>query len=208
MKKIFLPLFLAAIVIISSPAVLAACPDICDYTLHTSVTVVNSLSITEDEPLKFGNFSVTSAGVGDATIVMDIYGSRTKIDGGSDKITLLRGVNNGAVAADDAGSQSPATYALDNGMGASSIVFISFADSNGGAMGTCPSGNHVDLGTPPNTFCVDNFVFNSDSPGGDSITTDNTGKALIHVGATLHTVAGATYAPGTYRGTFNIMASH
>ncbi len=199
MSKSFLFLFLA-LFFFCIPAARAGQNN---YTGHDGISVSSAVSITETSAVKFGNFSVTSPGGGDASIVLDDNGNRTRFNGASTTITLL----NGGVS--DLGSQGPGFYHVA-GAGSGANLYVTFTDHAGAAIS---SGNQIALTGPVGSddFFVDTMTFNlSGTDGtGNYITTDGSGNAIIRVGATLHTKAGATsYAPGTYRGTFEIMVSY
>jgi hypothetical protein len=181
-----------------------------NWTGHDSVSVSSAVTITEVEAVRFGNFSVFSPGGGDAYIVLNHTGARTSTNGASTQIVLLYGASNGGIT--NAGSQGPGHYLVSHA-GASTNMYVSFTDNTGTTVAACPSGNSIYLNGPVGSgqFCVDAFTFNaSGSDGGGSyITTDGSGNATVRVGATLHTVAGVTsYAPGTYRGTFEVQISY
>lgn len=174
--------------------------DFVDSDLHTGVSIASAMTIDESEAVRFGNLTVTALGTGDATIILSPDGDRT-VNNGSDQIVLLTGGGIG-------GSQGAGRYQID-GAGAGTNIYITFTDHAGAPI---TSGNPVELSGPSgsDTFDVDTFTFNQSGSdgGGDYITTDGGGTATVLVGATLHTVAGATsYDPGTYRGTFQIIAS-
>lgn len=177
---------------------------------HASVSVGTTLSITETTPIKFGNVTVTFASAtGDANVVMTPQGVRTAT-AGSDSLALLNGATNTVPGGDDAGSESPGFYAI-TGANNNSNIYITFAKT--GSPNALIDANHptnnVVLGTAPDNFTVDTLTFNSSGSDlyGNYITTTGT-TATVQVGGTLHTVAGASYADGTYRGTFDIMASY
>jgi hypothetical protein len=174
-----------------------------NYTGHDSVSVSSAVSIAESQAVRFGNFAVTSPGGNDAYITLDIDGTRTAHNGASTTITLL----NGGVS--DLGSQGPGYYRVQ-GAGSGTQLNIGFVDHTGAAI---TSGNPVILTGPVGSdeFHVDTMTFNSDgtNAGGLYIAADGSGNATVRIGATLHTKAGATtYAPGTYRGTFEILVSY
>jgi hypothetical protein len=170
---------------------------------HDGVSIASAVSITETSPIKFGNFTVTSPGDVNASIVLDDNGNRTVHNGGTTTITLL----NGGVS--DLGSQSPGSYHV-MGASAGTNIYVTFTDHTGTAIS---SGNQIVLIGPvgSSNFLVDTLTFNqSGSDGtGPYRTTDGSGNANILVGATLHTQSGATtYAPGRYTGTFEVMISY
>jgi hypothetical protein len=171
---------------------------------HDGVSISSAVSITETSAIKFGNFTVTSPGDANASIVLDDHGNRTVYNGGTTTITLLNGGNSV-----DTGSQGPGCYHVA-GASASANLYVTFTDHTGTAIS---SSNPVALTGPAgsNQFNVDTLTFNqSGSDGtGPYRTTDGSGDALILVGATLHTESGATtYAPGKYVGTFEVMISY
>jgi hypothetical protein len=172
------------------------------YTGHSSFSVSSAVSIAESSAVRFGNFSVSNAGDNGASIVLDHDGSRTVHHTGATEILLLNG------GASDMGSQGEGIYHI-SGAGSGATLYISFTDHAGA---TINSGNQATLIGPvgSGTFSVDNFTFNLDGTDGtgDYILANGSGDATLHVGATLHTNTGATYAPGTYRGTFEIMVSY
>lgn len=179
-----------------------------NWTGHDGVSVSSAVTITEEQAVRFGNFSVTSPGGGDASIVLDENGARTSFNGASTQITLL----NGAAGNAGTGAQGPGYYLVSNA-GASTNIYVSFTDHTGTVITTCPAGNPIYLYGPVGSgqFCVDSLVFNLDGTDGTGsyVTTDGSGNATIRVGATLHTMAGVTtYAPGTYRGTFEVQISY
>ncbi len=174
-----------------------------NYTGHDGVSVSSAISIRESQAVRFGNFSITSPGGGDAYIVLDINGTRTAYNGASTTITLLNG------GTSDLGSQGPGYYYVSSA-GSGATLYVTFVDHTGAAIN---SGNPVVLTGPvgSDNFYVDTMAFNSSGSDGTGpyITADGAGNAAIRIGATLHTKAGATtYAPGTYRGTFEIMVSY
>ena len=173
------------------------------YTGHDGVSVASAVSIAEVEAVRFGNFAVASPGGNDAYIVLDIDGTRTAHNGASTTISLLNG------GASDQGAQSPGYYRI-TGSSAGASLYITFTDHAGTAIS---SGNPIVLTGPVGSgdFHVDSLNFNlSGTDGtGNYITADGGGNATVRVGATLHTKAGATsYAPGTYRGTYEIMVAY
>lgn len=177
-----------------------------NYTGHDGVSVSTAVTITEEQAVRFGNFSVQSPGGGDAYIVLDDNGGRTSFNGASTQITLLNG------GASDAGAQGPGYYLVSHA-GASTNLYVTFTDHAGATITSCPSGNPILLYGPAGSgqFCVDALTFNlSGTDGtGSYVTTDAGGNATIRVGATLHTMSGvSTYAPGTYRGTFELQISY
>ena len=174
-----------------------------NYTGHDSISVSSAVSIIETSAVKFGNFAITSPGGNDAYIVLDDNGTRTVHNGASTTITLLNGGNS------DLGSQGPGFYQI-RGAGAGATLYITFSDHTGAAIS---STNPVVLTGPvgSNEFNVDTLTFNNSGSDGTGpyILANGSGNATVRVGATLHAAAGATtYAPGTYRGTFEIMVSY
>lgn len=199
MKKLFF-FFSFTIFVFCS---LSARADFVSYTGHDGVSVASAASIVEKAAIRFGNFSVSNPGGNDANIVLAVNGTRTRNNGASTTITLLNG------GASDYGSQGQGFYDII-GAGNDANVYITFKDHTGAAI---TAGNPVVLTGPVGSdeFYVDSLTFNNDGTDGDGdyITMDGGGNATAHVGATLHTKAGATaYAPGTYRGTFEIMISY
>lgn len=174
-----------------------------NYTGHGSFSVTSAVSVAESSAIRFGNFSVSNPGDGGASITLDASGSRTAQQSGATSILLLNGGNS------DAGAQQEGVYSI-TGAGAGVALYVSFTDHTGTAIS---SGNPVVLTGPvgSGTFLVDDMVFNKDGTDGtgDYILANGAGNATVRVGATLHTKAGVTtYAPGTYRGTFEIMVSY
>ncbi|MFH1157702.1 MAG: DUF4402 domain-containing protein [Pseudomonadota bacterium] len=204
-----LPFFLsfAVLVFCSPPAladVLATYPN-----LHAGVSIASAVSVTEEAAIRFGNFAVGNEGGGDADIVLDHDGIRTSHNGASTTITLLNGGMGG-----DPGSQGPGIYHI-SGAASGTWLYIYFVNHN---MTTVDTPNPVVLTGPVGSdeFYVDGMTFDYDGfdddtviPDGHYIVADGTGKATVHVGATLHTKAGATsYAPGKYTGTFEILVGY
>jgi hypothetical protein len=198
-----LPAFLPALFLVLFFFTLPARAGQNNYTGHDSVSISSAVSIGESQAVRFGNFAVTSPGGNDAYITLDIDGTRTAHNGASTSITLL----NGGVS--DVGSQGPGYYHVA-GAGSGTQLNVSFVDHTGAAI---TSGNPVVLTGPVGSdqFFVDSMTFNSDGTngGGLYIAADGSGNATVRIGATLHTKSGATtYAPGTYRGTFEILVSY
>jgi len=179
-----------------------------NYTGHDGVSVSTAVTITELETVRFGNFSVLSAGGGDASIVLNHNGTRTSFNGASTQIVLLYGASQGGIT--NTGSQGPGHYQVAHA-GATTNLYVTFTDHTGTLITSCPSGS-IFLNGPVGSgqFCVDSFNFNLTGTDGTGpyITTDGSGNATIRVGATLHTMSGASYAPGTYRGTFEVQISY
>ena len=192
---------------------------------HISVSVGSTLSISETEPIRFGNIVLTGTlGTGDGRVVMTAAGVRTAT-AGTDALALLNGVTNGAgLGTDDAGSEGAGIYHISGANNASNI-YITFAQpgSVNALIDANHPANHAVLTNTTDNFFVDTFTFagfNGSATGTDAIygkyvTTDGTGLADIAVGATLKSVttvqnggAAPVYADGAYRGTFNIMASY
>lgn len=174
-----------------------------NYTGHDSFSVTSAVSVSEVSAVRFGNFSVSSPGDNGASIVLDINGDRTANQTGSTLITLL----NGGIS--DTGGQNEGVYRVTGATGGASL-YVSFTDHTGAAI---TGGNPVVLTGPvgSDAFDVDSFVFNNDGTDGmgDYILANGGGQATLHVGATLHTRAGAsTYAPGQYKGTFSVVVSY
>jgi len=177
-----------------------------NWTGHDGVSVSTAVTVTEEQAVRFGNFSVQSPGGDDAYIVLDDNGGRTSHNGASTQIMLL----NGGVS--DMGSQGPGYYLVSHA-GASTNLYVTFTDHTGATITSCPAGNPIILYGPVGSgqFCVDSVTFNLTGTDGNGsyITTDGSGNATIRVGATLHTMSGvSTYAPGTYRGTFEVQISY
>ena len=176
------------------------------WTGHDGVSVSSAVTISEQQAIRFGNFSVTSPGGDDAYIVLAEDGTRTSHNGASTQITLLHGSGG-----TDTGSQGPGYYQVAHA-GASTNLYVSFTDHAGTAISSCPGGSSIFLNGPIGSgqFCVDSFTFNLAGTDitGSYVTTDGSGNATIRVGATLHTVSGASYGPGTYRGTFEVEISY
>jgi hypothetical protein len=121
-------------------------------------------------------------------------------------------LNGGAMSPLDPGSQGPGYYKVAHA-NPSTVLTVTFSDRNYTTMGTCPANNTIRLRGPVGSgeFCVDNMTFVSPSNAytPTTVTTDGSGNATITVGATLHTLSGATAdAPGRYTGTFAIMVSY
>lgn len=200
----FSSLFLLACVVLCGAR---AAADFVDNNLHSSVSIASAVSMVEADAVSFGNFAVTgSLGGGDADLVLDVGGNRTVHSSGTDVITLLNGGYGGGLYS----AARPGLYRI-TGAGTGSEIYISFVETIGSPI---DSSNPVVLAGPTgsDTFNVDNFTFNvdgTDTSFGDFILADGAGKATLRVGATLHTKIGATrYAPGTYRGTFGIVANY
>lgn len=173
------------------------------YTGHDYVSVTSAITVSEADAIRFGNFAVATPGGADASIVMSDTGARTSTNGVSTTIALLNG------GFSDAGSQGPGLYNV-SGAGAGATLYVSFTDHTGAAI---TSANPVVLTGPAGsgTFDVDTLTFNQSGSdvNGPYILADAGGNAAITVGATLHTVSGvSTYAPGTYRGTFDLVLSY
>lgn len=196
---------------------------------HVSASVTSVLWITEVSAMNFGNFALTCANsVCDtqSSIVLADNGLRTATSAGADTIALLNGASVGGIpsgTAQETGAQQPGFFSIANGTeGSTQNVYISFADANGNIIDINHPANHVFLSGPvPNAFTVDNFTFESDTGTTGYIQQNPSqtdiygtfiplvdGKAIIRVGATLHTVAMATPPPGQYVGTYNIIASY
>jgi len=180
-----------------------------NYTGHDSVSVSSAVTITEVEGIRFGNFSVTGSPVGsDASIVLSHHGSRTSYNGASTQITLLYGSTQGG--ATNTGAQGPGHYQVAQA-GASTNLYVTFNDLTGTPVAACPSGT-IFLNGPVGSgqFCVDSFTFNETGTDGTGpyVVTDGSGNATILVGATLHTMAGASYPPGKYTGTLEVEISY
>jgi hypothetical protein len=114
---------------------------------HISASVVTTLSINEMRAVSFGNFAVTCAGVGACvggqSLVLDPSGVRAaNVGAGADSFVLLNG--GGPVLggrAHDSGSQSPGHYTVSTGAeGATTQVYISFADNAGNIIDACSPG--------------------------------------------------------------------
>lgn len=179
-----------------------------NWTGHSSVSVSSAVTITEEAPVRFGNFSVSSPGGGDAYIVLNHDGTRTAFNGVSTQIALLYG----SMGNPSTGAQGPGRYLVAHA-GAATNLYVTFTDHTGSEVTSCPSGNPILLYGPAGSgqFCIDSVTFNQSGTDGtgDYITTDGSGNAAIRVGATLHTMSGVTtYAPGTYKGTFEIEISY
>lgn len=192
------------VTLLTSGGIPALATDFVADTGHSLFSPAAAVKIIEAAPVRFGNFAVTTLGSGDAHITLSPAGVRS-VTNGTDQIVLLSGSSHGTPGGDDAGGEGPGLYNV-SGAGASSHVYITFSDSAGGS-------NPIVLRGPigSDEFTVDDFTFNLDGTdgGGDYITTDGSGNATVAVGATLYTKAGATtYAEGTYRGMFNIIASY
>jgi len=154
---------------------------------HISASVVGTLSVNEMRAISFGNFAVTTAGTGDATIVMNKFGVRTVADAGTDKVTLLYGANNGGFnggpgTSMDSGGQQPGHYTVSGateGTTPNTQVYVSFQDGAGNPVDI--AGDHYYPATPTftanpptsgaiilsntgavNVFAVDSFTFNED----------------------------------------------
>jgi hypothetical protein len=191
---------------------------------HISASVVGTLSINEMRAISFGNFAVTcavnNACVGGQTIILDPTGVRLANTGaGADSFTLLHGAGAtpgpGANIAD--GSQSPGHYTVSaDKEGATSQVYISFADSFGnvidacspngstggvygggytGTHGTCdvyhPNNKVILSGPAGNTFTVDQFTFNESG-------SDVYGHYISNNAVTgVEPVSGTPFLPGT-----------
>lgn len=186
--------------------VVSARADFVDNNLHSNVTIASAVSIVEADAVQFGNFIVGGTiGGGDADIVLAPDSTRVSHNGAATTITLASGgLGNGPYSAAGAG-----IYHI-SGAGSGSYIYVQFVQSLGVPI---DSSNPVTLTGPAGSddFLVDSFTFNeTGSDGsGDYIAADGTGDATLHVGATLHTKAGATsYAEGVYRGTFGIVASY
>jgi len=197
---------------------------------HISASVTNVLWIAEVSAMNFGNFALTCASSlcdTQSSIVLADNGLRTATSAGADTIALLNGAAVGGITsgtAQETGAQAPGFYSIDAGTEGtgSQNVYITFADAQGNLIDINHPANHVNLSGPvANAFTVDTFTFESDT-GTTGYVQQNpsqsdiygtfiplvNGKAIIRVGATLHTAAGPTPPPGQYTGTFNIMASY
>ena len=173
------------------------------YTGHDSVSVTSALTVSEQHSVNFGNFTVGSPGDNGASIAMSDTGTRTVSNTLATTITLL----NGGVS--DLGSQGPGFYQVA-GATANTNLYGNFTDIGGTAISAA---NPVVLTGPvgSGTFDVDTMTFNQSGSdvNGPYITSDGSGSATIQVGATLHTVTGvSTYAPGQYRGTFELIVGY
>ena len=202
MKKVLFFLFL----VFSLFGIPAAQASQSNYTGHDSISVSSAVSLTEESSVRFGNFTVTAPGDSNASIVLDHHGTRTVYNGGTTMITLLNGGTGGTP---DVGAQEAGHYRIA-GAGSGANIYVTFTDHAGTAIS---SGNPIVLTGPvgSNDFYVDTLTFNLRGTDGTGsyVTTDSGGNATIRVGATLHTVSGATtYAPGTYTGTFEVMISY
>ena len=202
-------------------------------TGHDSVSVASTLTINEMRAVSFGNVSITCGATcdGSASLDLGLDGSRNASTTGGDNFVLLQGVGG-------AGMQSPGHYTVEGANeGGATQVYISFADNGGNPVDISGDNYHPGAyttltGPTGLTFTMDKFVINEsgndvyghyiDNRGGGftpapgignpfnhARTPDNTAIDVV-VGATLHTVAGAyaSYPPGKYSGTFQIMVSY
>ncbi len=196
-------LFASAALFAAALSARAARATISTYTGHDYVSVVSTVSVSEQHPVQFGNFTVTSPGDNGASLTLTYAGARSTAQTGTTTITLV----NGGVS--DLGAQSQGIYQV-SGAVANATIYVTFTDHTGTAIS---STNPVVLTGPvgSGTFNVDTMSFNSSGSdvNGPYILADASGNASIQVGATLHTVSGvSTYAPGTYRGTFDLIISY
>ncbi len=173
------------------------------YTGHDYVSVTSAVSVTELQAVRFGNFAVGSPGTSVSSLTMTDTGTRSVSNTGT-TISLLNGGSGS-----DVGSQGPGIYEV-TGAGATANVYVSFTDHTGAAIS---SSNPVVLTGPPGSGTFNVYGMNFNQSGTDAngayIVTDSSGTAYIEVGATLYTVSGvSTYAPGTYRGTFDLVLSY
>ena len=200
--------FFASIVSFFFSLLPAARAGLDSWTGHSGVSVSSAVTITEEAAVRFGNFSVSSPGGGDAYIVLAPDGTRTSFNGASTQIVLLYGSAGNPAT----GAQGPGRYLVSQA-GAATNLYVTFTDHTGAEITACPAGNPVLLYGPSGSgqFCIDSLTFNQSGTDGtgDYITTDGSGNAAIRVGATLHTMSGVTtYAPGSYKGTFEIEISY
>jgi hypothetical protein len=199
---------------------------------HDSVSVASTLTINEMRAVSFGNVSVT-CGMncdGSAALALGLDGSRNASTTGGDSFILLSGVGG-------AGAQSPGHYTVEGqNEGGATQVYVSFADNGFNPVDISgdnyhPGASATLMGPGGQTFTMDKFVINEsgndiyghyiDNRGGGSTPAPGTSNPFNHarahdssavdvvVGATLHTVSGvASYPPGKYTGTFQIMVSY
>ena len=212
---------------------------------HISLSVLGTLGVTELSAINFGNIAFSGATgcavgacAGGQILTLSNEGNRTLGGAATDGITLLVGVQTGAVDAagipDGAslgtGGQAPGFYQITNGDGVTN-VYVSFSNNSGAIIDTNHPNNYVSLdgGTTGQVdeFRVQNFTWETDNGAGlgasasgyTAVGTDVTdiyGKytpcaatCTIRVGADLHTVA-AKPAPakGKFTGTFYLMVSY
>jgi len=167
---------------------------------HASASVVTTLSINEFRAINFGNMKITSGAAGDATVKLDLDGTRTAVSA-TDTITLLYGADNGGFdggpsTSADSGGQSPGHYTVsgaNEGNAAGTQVYISFQDGAGNGIDMCTSagvcdnyhaGKQITLTGPGGSLFVDKFVINEAGSDVYGHFVDNTNP-------------GAAVAPGT-----------
>ena len=173
---------------------------------HVGISISSGISITEMSAVRFGNFTVSNPGDNGASIVLGPDGTRQAYKTATTQINLLTG------GTPDFGAQGPGIYQV-TGAGAGTVLTVSFRDHVGAPIS---SANPVVLTGPVGSaiFNVDTMTFGSpDTHTLTSVTADGSGNATILVGATLHTAARIgvvviTYAPGSYRGTFEVMVNY
>lgn len=163
-------------------------------TLNAEITVLNDITITENQVLQFGNIGLRTFAGQTPTIVVDAAGGRTE--------TSVGGVGNAQIILFADGVEAAAEIALVAAAGAavSGVTINMEIDAVTNL-----------IGPGPDEFTLSDFVYDDGTNSGAvalatpvNVLLDANGEAIVNIGATATVADAGDYADGTYVGTYEM----